>query len=130
MAALPILVLNSGSSSIKFSVYEAGGDERRKLLEGVPADSLRRATVQSQLEVDDTTMEVRSLDLTFDASHLTGAATIAMRDRLALGARLAGPCGQIEETVVKAGHRAPLASPALPSERRGRASCRARRCRP
>jgi uncharacterized protein involved in outer membrane biogenesis len=58
-------------------------------LEGVPADRLRRATVQSQLEVDDTIMEVRSLDLTFDASHLTGAATIAMRDRLALGARLA-----------------------------------------
>ena len=34
MAALPILVLNSGSSSIKFSVYEAEGAERRKLLEG------------------------------------------------------------------------------------------------
>ena len=33
-------------------------------------------------------MEVRAVDLTFDASHLTGAATIAMRDRLALGARL------------------------------------------
>ncbi|MGA2832999.1 MAG: acetate/propionate family kinase [Terracidiphilus sp.] len=34
MASLPVLVLNSGSSSIKFSVYEAGGDERRKLFEG------------------------------------------------------------------------------------------------
>jgi acetate kinase len=34
MATLPVLVLNSGSSSIKFSMYEAGGDERQKLLEG------------------------------------------------------------------------------------------------
>ena len=34
MASLPVLVLNSGSSSIKFSGYEAGGDERRKLFEG------------------------------------------------------------------------------------------------
>ncbi len=34
MASLPVLVLNSGSSSIKFSVYEAGSGERRKLYEG------------------------------------------------------------------------------------------------
>jgi acetate kinase len=34
MASLPVLVLNSGSSSIKFSVYEAGNGERTKLFEG------------------------------------------------------------------------------------------------
>ncbi len=34
MAAMPILVLNSGSSSIKFSIYKAGGAERTKLFEG------------------------------------------------------------------------------------------------
>ena len=34
MAKLPVLVLNSGSSSIKFSVYEAGEGQRKKLLEG------------------------------------------------------------------------------------------------
>jgi acetate kinase len=34
MPSLPILVLNSGSSSIKFSVYEAANCERRKLHEG------------------------------------------------------------------------------------------------
>jgi acetate kinase len=34
MPTLPVLVLNSGSSSIKFSMYEAEGDERSKLLEG------------------------------------------------------------------------------------------------
>ena len=32
MSSLPVLVLNSGSSSIKFSVYEAGDGERHKLL--------------------------------------------------------------------------------------------------
>jgi len=34
MPSLPILVLNSGSSSIKFSLYEAGNGERARLLEG------------------------------------------------------------------------------------------------
>jgi acetate kinase len=34
MPSLPVLVLNSGSSSIKFSVYEASDGERRKLHEG------------------------------------------------------------------------------------------------
>jgi acetate kinase len=34
MASLPVLVLNSGSSSIKFSMYEAGDGQRKKLFEG------------------------------------------------------------------------------------------------
>jgi acetate kinase len=34
MSSLPVLVLNSGSSSIKFSVYEAGNGERTRLFEG------------------------------------------------------------------------------------------------
>ncbi len=34
MSSLPVLVLNSGSSSIKFSVYEAGNGQRDKLFEG------------------------------------------------------------------------------------------------
>lgn len=34
MSSFPILVLNSGSSSIKFCVYEAGDGQRRKLHEG------------------------------------------------------------------------------------------------
>jgi len=34
MSSLPILVLNSGSSSIKFSMYEAGDGERARLIEG------------------------------------------------------------------------------------------------
>lgn len=34
MSSLPVLVLNSGSSSIKFSIYEAGDGQRVKVLEG------------------------------------------------------------------------------------------------
>jgi acetate kinase len=34
MPSLPVLVLNSGSSSIKFSVYEAGDGQRNRLFEG------------------------------------------------------------------------------------------------
>jgi len=34
MSSLPVLVLNSGSSSIKFAVYEAGDGQRSKLFEG------------------------------------------------------------------------------------------------
>jgi len=34
MSSLPVLVLNSGSSSIKFAIYEAGGDQARRLYEG------------------------------------------------------------------------------------------------
>ena len=34
MSLLPVLVLNSGSSSIKFSLYEAGNGERTRLFEG------------------------------------------------------------------------------------------------
>ena len=34
MQSLPVLVLNSGSSSIKFSAYEAGNGERSRLIEG------------------------------------------------------------------------------------------------
>jgi hypothetical protein len=47
----------------------------------------------------------------------------------AFRARLAGALGQVEETVVKGGHRAPSASPGLRTARRGRASCHGHRCR-
>ena len=33
MSSLPILVLNSGSSSIKFAMYDAGDGQRTKLHE-------------------------------------------------------------------------------------------------
>ncbi|MGH7125463.1 MAG: AsmA family protein, partial [Stellaceae bacterium] len=100
---------------------KAAADNLRDLLrwggvavEGVPADRLRRATISSRLEVDDRLMEVRALDLTFDASHLTGAATVAMRDRLALGARLT--VDQLNLDAYVSGEPAPTApAPAAPA---------------
>jgi acetate kinase len=38
MACLPVLTLNSGSSSIKFSVYRTGDGEPQKLHEGAVDD--------------------------------------------------------------------------------------------
>ncbi|HMK68034.1 MAG TPA: hypothetical protein VK433_05755, partial [Stellaceae bacterium] len=59
------------------------------VVEGVPQDRLRRATLQSRLELDGAVLEVRSIDLGVDAARISGAATVALRERLALGARLA-----------------------------------------
>jgi acetate kinase len=50
MQTLPVLVLNSGSSSIKFAVYEAGEGARRRLLEGA-ADGI--GTDQGQFWIKD-----------------------------------------------------------------------------
>ena len=41
MSSLPVLVLNSGSSSIKFSVYEAGDGQRTKLTRARSTESAR-----------------------------------------------------------------------------------------
>jgi uncharacterized protein involved in outer membrane biogenesis len=88
--------LDTGAAPRFVGTVKADADNLRDLLrwggvavEGVPADRLRRATISSQIEGDDGLMELRALDLTVDASHVTGAATIAMRDRVALGARIA-----------------------------------------
>jgi len=59
------------------------------IVAGVPADRLRGATLASTVEAEANTIEVRSLEAALDAAHLTGAATIVLRDRVAIGARLA-----------------------------------------
>jgi len=75
---------------------EASADNLRDLLRwggvnvaGVPQDRLRRATFATTLEAEDTTIEARSIDISVDAARITGAATIALRNRVAVGARLA-----------------------------------------
>ncbi|MGH6799033.1 MAG: hypothetical protein ACREDI_11705, partial [Roseiarcus sp.] len=56
---------------------------------GVPADRLGRATVASKLSVEGEIAEARDAALTLDGARITGAATMALRRRLAFGARLA-----------------------------------------
>jgi uncharacterized protein involved in outer membrane biogenesis len=77
-------------------LVEANSDNLRQLLawlgaapDGVPADRLRKASLTSRILATRDTLAVDGLDLTLDASRLTGAATIALRQRLGIGARLA-----------------------------------------
>jgi uncharacterized protein involved in outer membrane biogenesis len=55
----------------------------------VPADRLRKASLTSHFAVSPDHAEIEGFDLTVDATRVTGAASIALRQRLAFGARLA-----------------------------------------
>jgi uncharacterized protein involved in outer membrane biogenesis len=56
---------------------------------GIPADRLRKLTLSSRFAALADRIEIAGIDLTVDATRLTGAATVALRQRLAVGARLA-----------------------------------------
>jgi hypothetical protein len=75
---------------------ELDSDNLRALLDwlgmstaAIPADRLRKLTLSSQFTALADRAEIGSLDLTVDATRLTGAATVALRQRPAIGARLA-----------------------------------------
>ena len=74
MSDLSVLVLNSGSSSIKFSVYDAGETKRRKLLEGAvegigtdPAEKLSRFWIKNGdgRKLRDTSPDLPNLDAAY-----------------------------------------------------------------
>ncbi|MDB5405791.1 MAG: hypothetical protein JWL84_703 [Rhodospirillales bacterium] len=74
---------------------DTGTDNLRELLRwlgvdatSIPADRLRKATLTSRFTTHPDRVDIGDLDLTVDASRLTGAATLALRQRLAVGARL------------------------------------------
>ncbi|MBV9523983.1 MAG: AsmA family protein, partial [Alphaproteobacteria bacterium] len=74
---------------------EAGSDNLRQLLDWlgmpvqrIPADRLRKAALTSRFVASPETLTIDALDLTLDSTRLTGAATIALRQRLGFGARL------------------------------------------
>jgi hypothetical protein len=56
---------------------------------GIPADRLRKLTLSSRFAALPDRIEIAGIDLTVDATRLTGAATVALRQRVAVGARLA-----------------------------------------
>ncbi len=75
---------------------EANSDNLRQLLDwlglsvgSVPADRLRKATLSSRFAATPEHVAVDGLDLTVDATRLTGVADVALRQRIAFGARLA-----------------------------------------
>ena len=55
----------------------------------VPADRLRKLSLSSQFTAFPDRVEIGGVDLTIDATRVTGAATVALRQRLGIGARLA-----------------------------------------
>jgi uncharacterized protein involved in outer membrane biogenesis len=74
---------------------EAEADNLRGMLDWlgidprtVPADRLRKASLSSRLNLDRHTAEITGLDLELDGSKIRGAATVALRDRPAIGLRL------------------------------------------
>ncbi len=54
----------------------------------IPADRLRKLSMSSHFTALADRIEIGGLDLTIDATRLTGAATVALRQRLGIGARL------------------------------------------
>jgi uncharacterized protein involved in outer membrane biogenesis len=76
-------------------MLDAGSDNLRELLRwlgaeasGIPADRLRKAALTSRFTAHPDRIDIGDLDLTVDTSRLTGAATVALRQRLAFGARI------------------------------------------
>lgn len=75
---------------------EAESDNLRGLLDwlgiasdGVPADRLRKASLASHVVLAADQLALSGLDLSVDATRLTGAATVALRERPGIGARVA-----------------------------------------
>jgi uncharacterized protein involved in outer membrane biogenesis len=75
---------------------EADSDNLRQLLawlglemKSVPEDRLRKASLAGKFTATPDDAEISGFDLTVDATRMTGAASVALRRRLALGARVA-----------------------------------------
>jgi len=58
-------------------------------LAGVPSDRLRKLSLKSAVNATTKQVQVTGLDLRFDSSRLTGAATVALRKRPSLGVSVA-----------------------------------------
>jgi hypothetical protein len=74
---------------------------------GIPADRLRKLTLSGQFTARPGQIDIGGLDLTVDATHLTGAATVALRRRIAIGVRLAVDQLNIDAYLPTAGPAAP-----------------------
>jgi uncharacterized protein involved in outer membrane biogenesis len=89
------LAAENGAPRFAGSV-ELSADNLRELLAwlgarlpGLPADRLRRASLTSRFTARPDRIDIAALDLSLDATRLTGAAIVVLRDRIGIGARLA-----------------------------------------
>ncbi|HEX6842317.1 MAG TPA: AsmA family protein [Stellaceae bacterium] len=55
---------------------------------GVPADRLRKASLKGDLTLAGSRLDLAGIDATIDATRLSGAATVALRERPGIGLRL------------------------------------------
>lgn len=58
-------------------------------LPSLPQDRLRRVSLAAKLAAQPERIDIASLDLSFDATRARGAATVALRERIGIGARVA-----------------------------------------
>jgi uncharacterized protein involved in outer membrane biogenesis len=86
----------AGGKPLLEGEIEAESDNLRGVLdwlgiatEPVPADRLRKASLAGRIAASSERIDIAGLDLSVDASRLTGAATVALRERIGIGARLA-----------------------------------------
>jgi uncharacterized protein involved in outer membrane biogenesis len=77
------------------ATFAATADDLRGLLAwlgapsgGVPADRLRKASLKSGLTLAGDRLDLAGIDATIDATRLSGAATVALRERPGVGLRL------------------------------------------
>src|SRR6185437_16444593 len=77
------------------ATFAATADDLRGLLAwlgapsgGVPADRLRKASLKSGLTLAGDRLDLAGIDATIDATRLSGAATVALRERPGIGLRL------------------------------------------
>ena len=89
------LAAENGAPRFTGSV-ELAADNLRALLAwlgapmpGLPPDRLRRASLTSRFTARPERIDVTALDLSLDATRVTGAATVVLRDRVGIGVRLA-----------------------------------------
>jgi len=75
--------------------FAANADDLRGMLAwlgapsgGVPADRLRKASLKSSLTLAGDRLDLAGIDATIDATRLSGAATVALRERPGIGLRI------------------------------------------
>jgi uncharacterized protein involved in outer membrane biogenesis len=80
----------------------------------VPADRLRKASVKGRLALAGNRLDLAGIDATIDATRLSGAATVALRERPGIGLRLNADRFNLDAYLPRDDAAPPLADPDNP----------------
>lgn len=83
--------------------------------DAVPADRLRKATLTSHLVLAGDRLDLDGIDATFDATRLSGAATVLLRARPGIGLRLAADRLNLDAYLPQSAAQPPAVSAPSPS---------------